>query len=61
VQERLAEAFPEIQKVVPDLPEANKVDELEKMIKMLQESWTQLTTFTGNMESKLQQSQQEAE
>jgi hypothetical protein len=61
VQEKLVEAWPEIQKVAPDLPEASNVGEPEKQIKLLQEAWTQITTRTEQLQVKLQQVQQEAE
>jgi hypothetical protein len=61
VQEKLAEAWPKIQKVAPELPEASDVSEPEKQIELLQEAWTQLTNRTDQLQVKLQQVQQEAE
>jgi hypothetical protein len=61
VQEKLAKAWPEIQKVAPDLPEASEIREPEKQIELLQEAWTQLATHTEKIQAKLQQVQQEAE
>jgi hypothetical protein len=37
VQEKLAEAWPEIRKVAPDLPEASEIREPEQQIELLQE------------------------
>jgi hypothetical protein len=61
VQEKLAEAWPEIQRVVPDLPEASEIREPEQQIELLQVAWTQLATCTEQIQEKLQQVQQEAE
>jgi hypothetical protein len=61
VQEKLAEAWPEIRKVAPDLPEANEITEPEKQIELIQMAWTQLVTRTEKIQAKLQQVQQEAE
>jgi hypothetical protein len=61
VQEKLAEAWPEIQRVAPDLPEASEIREPEQQIELLQVAWTQLVTRTEQIQAKLQQVQQEAE
>jgi hypothetical protein len=46
VQEKLAKAWSEIQKVAPDLPEASEIPKLEKQIEPIQMAWTQLVTHT---------------
>jgi hypothetical protein len=59
VWERLAEAWLEIRKVRPQLPEASDVGELKHQIELLQGAWSQLAIHTENMEVQLRQSQQE--
>jgi hypothetical protein len=61
VQEKLVEAWPEIRKVAPELPKASDVGEPEKQIELLQKAWKQLTTFTNQLQAKLQHVQHEAE
>jgi hypothetical protein len=53
VQERLAQAWPEIQKVAPQLPEASDAGESEHQIELLQGAWTQLATHAEHMEVQL--------
>jgi hypothetical protein len=53
VQERLVEAWPEIQKVAPELPEASDAGEPEHQIELLQGAWTQLATRTEHLEAQL--------
>jgi hypothetical protein len=60
VQERLVEAWPEIQKIAPELPEVSDAGELEHQIELLQGAWTQLTTQAEQLKTQLQQAQQEA-
>jgi hypothetical protein len=57
VQEKLVEAWPKIQKVALDLPEARDVSEPEQQIELLQEEWKQLTTHTEQLHVKLQKVQ----
>jgi hypothetical protein len=54
VQEKLVEAWLEIQKVAPELPEASDIGELEKQIELLQEAWMQLFNQTDQLQVKLQ-------
>jgi hypothetical protein len=60
VQERLVEAWPKIQKIVPELPEVSDAGEPEHQIELLQGAWTQLTTQAEQLKTQLQQAQQEA-
>jgi hypothetical protein len=61
VQERLVEAWPEIRKVAPQLPESSAAGEPEHQIELLQGAWSQLAIHAENMEVQLWESQQEAE
>jgi hypothetical protein len=44
VQESLSEAWPEIRKIAPELPEFIDANKLEHHIEFIQGAWTQLTT-----------------
>jgi hypothetical protein len=61
VQERLVEAWPEIWKVSPQLPESSDAGESEHQIELLQGAWSQLAIHVEHLEVQLWQSQQEAE
>jgi hypothetical protein len=61
VQERLVEAWPEIRKVAPQLPEASDAGEPEHQIELLQGAWSQLAIHVEHMEVQLWKTQQEAE
>jgi hypothetical protein len=61
VQERLVEAWPEIRKVAPQLPEASDAGEPEHQIELLQGAWSQLAICAEHLEVQLRQTQQEAE
>jgi hypothetical protein len=50
VQERLVEAWPEIRKVAPQLPESSDAGEPEHQIELLQGAWSQLAIHAENME-----------
>jgi hypothetical protein len=49
-QERLVEAWPKIQKVTPQLPEASDAGESEHQIELLQGAWSQLAIHAEHME-----------
>jgi hypothetical protein len=61
VQEKLVEAWPEIRKVAPQLPESSAAGEPEHQIELLQGAWSQLAIHAENLEVQLWESQQEAE
>jgi hypothetical protein len=54
VEKRLVEAWPEIQKIVPELPEVNVAGEPEHQIELLQGAWTQITTQAEQLKTQLQ-------
>jgi hypothetical protein len=53
VQERIVEAWPEIQKVAPQLRKASDEGELEHKIELLQGAWSQLEIHIDHMEVQL--------
>jgi hypothetical protein len=59
VKEILVEAWLEIRKVAPELPEVSDVGEPEHQIEFLQGAWMQLTTQVEQLKAQLQQAQQE--
>jgi len=59
--ERLVEAWPEIRKLAPQLPESSDTGEPDHQIELLQGEGSQLDIRAENLEVQLQQSQQEAE
>jgi DNA anti-recombination protein RmuC len=61
VQEILVEAWLEIQKVVPELPEVSDIGKLEHQIKLLQGALTQLSTQDEKLKEQLKHAQQEGE
>jgi hypothetical protein len=61
VQEKLVEAWLEIRKVAPQLPESSVAGEPEHHIELLQGAWSQLAIHTEKLEVQLWESQQEAE
>jgi hypothetical protein len=61
VQEKLAEAWPEIRKETPQLPESSAAGEPVQKIELLQVAWSELAIHTENLEAQLWESQHEAE
>jgi hypothetical protein len=57
VQERLVEAWSEIQKVIPQLHKDNDAGELEHQIELLQGAWSQLAIHIKYLEVHLRQNQ----
>jgi hypothetical protein len=53
VQENLVEAWPEIRKVAPQLPESSATGEPEHQIELLQGAWSQLAIHAENLEAHL--------
>jgi hypothetical protein len=55
VEESLVEAWQDIRKVAPQLPEASDAGDMEYQIELLQGAWSQLAIQVEHLEMQLQQ------